>query len=82
MIIFLIACKHSTPPFSLASKTINIVTHEASLDVNIVSKVTSVFRLSFSHLTAGEKFQEVGLKVTKYTHSLPGKNDGLVPIFI
>ena len=80
MIIFLIACKHSASP-SPASKTINTVTCEASLDVTRVSS-DERFQFEFlSHLTAGEKFQEVGMKVTECTHSLPGKNGGLVPIF-
>lgn len=63
---------------------INTAASEASVDVSIVSEVTNVqfeFR-ELSRLTGDEKFQEVVMKVTKYIHSLPGKNDGLVPIFI
>ena len=60
MIIFLTACKHSASP-SPASKTINTVTREASLDVTRVS-----VWVPLSHLTAGEKFQEVGMNVTVY----------------
>lgn len=58
---------------------INIVT-----GVSIESKVTSVqveFR-ELSRLTRDEKFQEAVMEVTKYVYSLPGKNDGLVPVFI
>lgn len=58
---------------------INIVT-----GVSTESKVTSIqveFR-ELSHLTRNEKFQEAVMEVTKYVHSPPGKNDGLMPVFI
>lgn len=77
LVAFLTGCK-------LLSMNINTAASEASIDVSIVSEVTNVqfeFR-ELSRVTGDEKFQEVVMKVTKYIHSLPGKNDGLVPIFI
>lgn len=62
---------------------LNIVTLEAS-HVSVVLKVTRVgFEFGEpSGLTGDETFQEVVMEVTKCTHSLPGKNDGFVPIFV
>ncbi|XP_032162047.1 endoplasmic reticulum mannosyl-oligosaccharide 1,2-alpha-mannosidase-like isoform X1 [Mustela erminea] len=49
-----------------------------------VAEVTSI-QLEFrelSRLTGNKKFQEAAEEVTRRVHSLPGKKDGLVPMFI
>ncbi|KAM9641758.1 endoplasmic reticulum mannosyl-oligosaccharide 1,2-alpha-mannosidase isoform 3-T3 [Trichechus inunguis] len=49
-----------------------------------VAEVTSI-QLEFrelSRLTGNEKFQEAVVEVTRRVHSLSGKKDGLVPMFI
>lgn len=49
-----------------------------------LAEVTSV-QLEFrelSHLTQDPQYQEVVNEVTRHVHSLPGKHDGLVPMFI
>lgn len=49
-----------------------------------VAEVTSI-QLEFrelSRLTGDRKFQEAAEEVTRHIHSLPGKKDGLVPMFI
>ncbi|XP_007944749.2 endoplasmic reticulum mannosyl-oligosaccharide 1,2-alpha-mannosidase-like [Orycteropus afer afer] len=49
-----------------------------------VAQVTSI-QLEFrelSRITGNETFQEAVQEIMKHIHSLPGKNDGLVPIYI
>lgn len=78
--------------FLLAYLTVNCFTY---FDINshwrrllrchsTASKVTSVqFEfVMLSRLTGDKKFQGIVMGVTKYIHSLRGKSDGLVPVFL